>query len=75
MNPDNPEVIDRLAAEYALGTLRGPARRRFERWRASTARSSIQRCRFWEERLMQLANRPLRPYSLRRASGWPSSGD
>lgn len=31
MNYRNPERIDRLAAEYALGTLRGPARRRFER--------------------------------------------
>ena len=31
MNPDNREIVDRLASEYALGTLRGPARRRFER--------------------------------------------
>ena len=31
MNYADPELGDRLAAEYALGTLRGPARRRLER--------------------------------------------
>jgi anti-sigma-K factor RskA len=59
---DHPEVIDSLAAEYVLGTLRGPARRRFERWRAGTPLVQ-ERCRFWEENLMLLAKglRPIRP--------------
>ena len=59
---DHPEVIDSLAAEYVLGTLRGPARRRFEKWRATTPLVQ-ERCRFWEENLMQLAKgvRPIRP--------------
>jgi anti-sigma-K factor RskA len=59
---DHPEIIDSLAAEYVLGTLRGPARRRFERWRANTPLVQ-ERCRFWEENLMQLAKgvRPVRP--------------
>jgi len=62
MKPDNPELVDRLAAEYVLGTLRGSARRRFERWRANTPHVD-QRCRFWEEELMHLAKglKPLQP--------------
>jgi anti-sigma-K factor RskA len=62
MKPDNHEIIDALSSEYVLGTLRGPARRRFERWRTSNALVD-QRCRFWEERLMRLAIRlaPLQP--------------
>jgi anti-sigma-K factor RskA len=34
----DPDLRDRLAAEYALGTLRGPARRRFERLASGDAR-------------------------------------
>jgi anti-sigma-K factor RskA len=46
------ELVDRLAAEYALGTLRGGARRRFERWLVSPqVRSMVID---WEERLAGL---------------------
>ena len=31
MNYTDPELRERLAADYALGTLRDPARKRFER--------------------------------------------
>src|SRR4051794_15487190 len=59
---DHPEIIDSLAAEYVLGTLRGPARRRFEKWRGAPPQGQ-ERCRFWEESLMQLAKgvRPIQP--------------
>jgi anti-sigma-K factor RskA len=65
MSPqDHPEVIDSLAAEYVLGTLRGAARRRFEKWRAAFPQVE-ERCRFWEDNLMQLARnlRPMQPPS------------
>jgi anti-sigma-K factor RskA len=35
MKVSNRELLDRLAAEYVLGTLRGNARRHFERWLVS----------------------------------------
>jgi len=62
MLPQDPNLIDSLAAEYVLGTLRGAARRRFERWRATVPQVE-ERCRFWENNLMQLAKgvRPIRP--------------
>jgi anti-sigma-K factor RskA len=50
---DKPELMDRLAAAYALGTLRGGARRRFE----TVARSSPMlrvSAQVWQERLMSL---------------------
>lgn len=51
--PTNTELIDRLAAEYVLGTLRGAARRRFERWRATSALVD-ERCAYWEQQLLPL---------------------
>ncbi len=60
MTPQNrPDAVDALAAEYVLGTLRGRARRRFERWLNSTALVQ-ERVTFWEQHLMSLA-RGLRP--------------
>lgn len=55
MNYLRPELLDRLAREYALGTLQGPARRRFEaiRKRAPLAAMAVVR---WQERLGHLAN-------------------
>ena len=63
MNYQNkPELHERLAAEYALGTLRGPARARFKRWMredAALARAVAE----WEGRLAPLAQAvaPRRP--------------
>jgi anti-sigma-K factor RskA len=54
MNYDNPQLRDRLTTEYALGTLRGPARRRFERLMASD-RELADTAEDWELRLNHLA--------------------
>ncbi len=53
MNYERPGLLDRLASEYALGTLRGRARRRFERLlqRSASVRAAV---RGWEERLAGL---------------------
>jgi anti-sigma-K factor RskA len=48
----NRELVDRLAAEYVLGTLRGRARRRFERWLLSPQVGAIVKA--WEDRLSGL---------------------
>jgi anti-sigma-K factor RskA len=54
MNYADPELRERLAAEYALGTLRGPARRRFERVVAGDAHLR-DLAEDWELRLNLLA--------------------
>ncbi len=58
MKSGNHELVDRLAAEYVLGTLRGRARRRFERWLVSPQVGSMVMA--WEERLAGL-EQPLQP--------------
>jgi anti-sigma-K factor RskA len=62
MNYLLPERLDRLAREYALGTLAGPARRRFERvLRSSPAASTA--VDIWRQRLsvLDLAVVPMQP--------------
>jgi anti-sigma-K factor RskA len=68
MKHDQPQLIDALASEYVLGTLRGAARGRFERWMAAEWHVA-SRVRAWEVRLMPLALRlpPLEP----SAAVWP----
>lgn len=51
---NKPELIERLAAEYVLGILKGGARRRFETWLAQYAviRRSVAE---WQDRVQPLA--------------------
>jgi len=62
-----PERLDRLAREYALGTLAGPARRRFERVLRSSAAASTA-VNAWQGRLsvLDLSTAPVQP----RESTW-----
>jgi anti-sigma-K factor RskA len=55
MNYDRPELLDRLAAEYVLGTLRGRALNRFNRLQRElpAARNAVAA---WEARLSPLAS-------------------
>jgi anti-sigma-K factor RskA len=52
MKTANRELLDRLAAEYVLGTLRGRARSRFERWLLSPQVGALVNT--WEHRLAGL---------------------
>jgi len=54
MNYLSPERLERLAREYALGTLAGPARRRFERV-LRKAPAAVRAVGAWQERLSGLA--------------------
>jgi anti-sigma-K factor RskA len=67
MNYLLPERLDRLAREYALGTLAGPARRRFERL-LRQAPAAVRAVGAWQERLGGLAGAvpPMHP----RESVW-----
>lgn len=54
MNYDDPKLLDRLAAEYVLGSLPSRARRRFDRLRRqlpAAERAALD----WERRLMPLS--------------------
>lgn len=48
-----PELMDRLAASYALGTLRGGARRRFETLARSSPTLRVT-AQVWQERFMSM---------------------
>ncbi|MDQ3261668.1 MAG: hypothetical protein M3Q00_12960, partial [Pseudomonadota bacterium] len=62
MNYRNPKLRDMLAGEYALGTLYGPARRRFERLMRDDATLRLTVAE-WAERLepMSQAVAPVNP--------------
>src|SRR5262252_5184437 len=54
MNYDNPDLLDRLAAEYVFGSLPSRARRRFERVRQRLPAAEMA-VLDWERRLMPLS--------------------
>jgi anti-sigma-K factor RskA len=67
MNYDRPELLDQLAAAYALGSLRGRARARFERL-CSTLPAALAARMHWEDRLLPLALAA--PPAAPRAESW-----
>jgi anti-sigma-K factor RskA len=69
MNRNDPQLLDLLAAEFVLGTLRGRARRRFER-RLESDPFAARRVRAWEDRFVTVNFRlpPVAP----SPSVWPA---
>jgi anti-sigma-K factor RskA len=63
-----PELLDRLAANYGLGTLQGPARRRFESHarQSATVRAQVL---LWQERLNAMTE--LVPPAVPNPALWP----
>jgi len=70
MDYSRPELADRLAADYVAGTLRGPARRRFEALLPAhpLLRAAV---RGWQDRLMPLTA-PLPSVHVERLVSWRS---
>jgi anti-sigma-K factor RskA len=68
MNYAHNELIEQLAAEYVVGTLRGSARRRFQRLCSQLPAADAARRR-WEDRFASLALQldPIEP----QAQTWP----
>jgi anti-sigma-K factor RskA len=68
MTYDHPELLQRLSAEYVLGTLRGPARQRFERLLTVDEDARSYRL-FWETRLGEFGEivAPIAPPAAVRA--------
>ncbi|MEO6921521.1 MAG: anti-sigma factor [Collimonas sp.] len=65
----NPSLVDKLASEYVLGTLRGGARRRFE---SLLRRHDVLRLAVveWQDRLYPMAE--LAPVALPSSAVWPA---
>ncbi|GEB70864.1 hypothetical protein PC2016_3422 [Pseudoalteromonas carrageenovora] len=55
MNYDKPELLDSLAGQYVLGTLRGLARKRFQRL-LLTSNKAREATSMWEQNLNNLAS-------------------
>ncbi len=53
MNYDKPELRDRLASEYVLGTMHGQARKRFQRLIRADLKTRVA-VELWEQRLMPM---------------------